>query len=239
MTSADIASVFGLLDRWRHLPTYQLERRADVFFGLFLPDVLNWHLSSRGITIDPWLVPEFPIRRDSTRRSNRVDYLALSTDRTRAFLVELKTEPTSLGNKQLDFLRCAEKRGMGKLLCDVKFIAKARDPRARRKYFHFLKALARLDLFSLPPALEERIYCSPRGVYACIDEIEIVAIPASLELVLVLPDARADVNCIEFAAFANGVESQGEIGTVFANHLRSWASNEAGSRKAGCGSSPT
>ena len=53
------------------------------------------------------------IRRDSTRRSNRVDYLALSTDRTHAFLVELKTAPTSLGNKQLAFSAVPRSGGIG------------------------------------------------------------------------------------------------------------------------------
>ena len=36
-----IERVFKLLDNWRHLPDYQLERRADIFFALFLPEVLK------------------------------------------------------------------------------------------------------------------------------------------------------------------------------------------------------
>ena len=36
-----IKRVFKLLDDWRHLPGYQFERRADIFFALFLPEVLN------------------------------------------------------------------------------------------------------------------------------------------------------------------------------------------------------
>jgi len=56
-----IASLFNRLDAWRHLPAYQLERRADIFFGLFLPDALNHHLRSRGISINPRVIPEFPL----------------------------------------------------------------------------------------------------------------------------------------------------------------------------------
>jgi hypothetical protein len=28
------AEIFSTLDRWRHLPTYQLERRADIFLAI-------------------------------------------------------------------------------------------------------------------------------------------------------------------------------------------------------------
>ena len=39
--SPTIERVFELLDKWRHLPTYWLEPRADIFFALFLPEVLR------------------------------------------------------------------------------------------------------------------------------------------------------------------------------------------------------
>lgn len=59
-----ISGLFGLLDRWRHLPDYQLERRADIFFALFLPEVLRAHFAkqNRSIEINPVLIPEFPIK---------------------------------------------------------------------------------------------------------------------------------------------------------------------------------
>ena len=36
-----VQQVFSLLDRWRHLPNYQLERRADIFFAVYLPKILE------------------------------------------------------------------------------------------------------------------------------------------------------------------------------------------------------
>lgn len=36
-----VEGVFNLLDCWRHLPAYQLERRADIIFALFLLEVLQ------------------------------------------------------------------------------------------------------------------------------------------------------------------------------------------------------
>jgi hypothetical protein len=34
-------SVFAHLDRWRHLPNYQLERRADIFFSVYSWSVVD------------------------------------------------------------------------------------------------------------------------------------------------------------------------------------------------------
>ena len=54
-----ITDLFDRLDAWRHFPNYQLERRADIFFALYLPEVLE---STLGIAINPRLAPEFPVR---------------------------------------------------------------------------------------------------------------------------------------------------------------------------------
>jgi len=36
-----IDNLFNLLDDWRTLPAYQLERRADIFFALYLDKILE------------------------------------------------------------------------------------------------------------------------------------------------------------------------------------------------------
>ena len=36
-----ISKIFDTLDDWRQLPAYQLERRADIFFGIYLEEILN------------------------------------------------------------------------------------------------------------------------------------------------------------------------------------------------------
>lgn len=44
--SPTVERAFELLDRWRHLPAYQLERRADIFFALFFAGSVGralWH----------------------------------------------------------------------------------------------------------------------------------------------------------------------------------------------------
>ena len=110
MTYPEVASVLGLLDKWSHLPAYQHERRADIFFAVFLPDVFNRHLSQRqrerqrGIAIDPRLIPEFPLKRREDNGSKKADYLAQSTEHKHAFLIELKTDSASLDKDQVPYL---------------------------------------------------------------------------------------------------------------------------------------
>ncbi|HPD48392.1 MAG TPA: hypothetical protein P5279_17685 [Anaerohalosphaeraceae bacterium] len=54
-----ISQLFDRMDAWRHLPNYQLERRADLFFSLYLPSVLE---SKFGVPVSPIVIPEFPVR---------------------------------------------------------------------------------------------------------------------------------------------------------------------------------
>ena len=86
------------LDQWRHLPAYQLERRVDVFFGLFLPEVIERRFKA------PFgkLIPEFPLHKGNTRisedcddnQSVNVDFTVFCSEPEgkRIFLVELKTD---------------------------------------------------------------------------------------------------------------------------------------------------
>ena len=124
MTYPDTNSLLDLLDRWRHFPSYSLEPRVDPFFALFLPEALNHHLRSRGIEIDSRLIPEFPIKQSETRRSDKADFFALSLDGKDAFFIELKTDGRSLRETQEEYLLKAIDRGLPKLLCDVRTLAK-------------------------------------------------------------------------------------------------------------------
>ena len=54
-----IDTLFSRMDAWRHFPNYQLERRADIFFALYLPEVLEAKLR---FAVGPELAPEFPVR---------------------------------------------------------------------------------------------------------------------------------------------------------------------------------
>ena len=78
--------VLALLDRWRHLPAYQLERPAATFFALFLPEVLKKDFK---LEEEPEIVPEFPIKKPTNHQSHNADFFAYARGCRRSFLVEL------------------------------------------------------------------------------------------------------------------------------------------------------
>ena len=148
-----IERVFDLLDEWRHLPDYQLERRADVFFALFLPEVLEKVLSKGNsqVNIKRPLIPEFPIRTDKKDKngkkykfSKKVDYFALSRDRERAFLIELKTDMKSIDEGQINFIKSTAQKEIAEIIWDV--LAIFQTTKERAKYVHLLANLSQLSL---------------------------------------------------------------------------------------------
>ena len=227
-TDATVKRVFALLDRWRHLPAYQLERRADVLFALFLPDVLQGHF---GVPINPKLIPEFPIKNQDDNQSSKVDFLALQDSpdgkrAERAFLVELKTDMASRREEQDKTLRYAERRGMKKLIIDVLEICTATNQKP--KYVHLLSLLSEVGLLDY----KEALWPVRQGYSALLKEMtEEVKRPRhwpSLEVVYVQPRVPEIPKVIDFEQFADAIERSGRVGLVFADHLRKWASLDAG-----------
>lgn len=115
-----INKLFDLLDDWRNLPGYQLERRADIFFAIYLDKIIERKF---GAKID-LVIPEFPIRKDNLPNHSRfnkkplkkpnqsfqIDYLLYSkSDIPQVFLVELKTDKNSRNEKQDWYLEEASK----------------------------------------------------------------------------------------------------------------------------------
>lgn len=82
-------TVFRHLGHWRHLPAYQLERRADVFFSVYLKEVVEEFTKT---TLEDVMIPEFPVKHDGTNQSDKVDYVLFTKDRKRVFFIELKTD---------------------------------------------------------------------------------------------------------------------------------------------------
>ena len=152
-----IEGVFGLLDRWRHLPAYQLERRADIFFALFLPEVLREFDQTKTEVLHP-IIPEFPIKKADGKQSEKADYFALSEDSKLAFIVELKTDMASRrseeGKKQEEFLNQAVKQEMKGLVDGILEIC--RKTKEKEKYVHLLWCLS-LSNLGLLEGVNERI----------------------------------------------------------------------------------
>ena len=137
-----IHHLFNLLDDWRTLPAYQLERRADIFFALYLDKILEKH---RGVKID-LIIPEFPVRLGSLpgpnphdNRSYKIDYLVYAVEQQMVFLLELKTDQRSLREKQREYLEQASEIKVSGLLEGLRAIYKATIQKV--KYNNLLKKL--------------------------------------------------------------------------------------------------
>jgi hypothetical protein len=137
-----IKKLFDLLDDWRNLPSYQLERRADIFFALYLETVLEKIL---GIKID-LIIPEFPVRvgeisekLPELNKSFKIDYLAYSIISQKVFLIELKTDQRSLRDKQDWYLERATNIKVSGLMNGIIKIYKATNQKI--KYDNLLKKL--------------------------------------------------------------------------------------------------
>ena len=241
-----VADVFGLLDEWRHLPAYGLETRVAPFFALFLREVLSARF---GVDLHSVVIPEFPLRKgtlygeSSTQRPNQsfnVDYVAFSTDDQQAYLVELKTDIDSQRSAQDKYL-CHAKRlndGFTHFVSGILEICKA--TKSRQKYVHLLHHLSNIGLVSISG---ERIYdfkklangkfwiealqsvkATARGKFKCIEVLFIQPRATKYSR-----DNKHKFVYIYFDEVADIVEQHGELGSIFANHLREWTC-PAGSR---------
>jgi hypothetical protein len=114
-----IDRLFSLLDDWRNLPAYQLERRADIFFAIYLDKIIK---SKFGYTID-FVVPEFPVRvgdisekLPDLNKSFKIDYVAVCEQMKKVYFIELKTDQTSRRDKQDWYLEKAKEINVTKLM---------------------------------------------------------------------------------------------------------------------------
>lgn len=228
VTHPTMSDFFGVLDRWRHFPAFPLEPRSEVLFALFLPGVLK---DCVGAQVKSEIIPQFPLKHESTNQSDKVDFFALSKDGDCVFLIELKTDVSSRREEQDEYLTRAANKGMGKILYDLKSIVQASTE--KRKYYHLLSALSELDLISLPDDLKSKIYPeNSRGLKSAIDEISIPNSPR-IEVVYIQPRRTCrdkpgeGHHYIYFDELADSVESKGVMGGLFAVYLRKWITDPA------------
>lgn len=220
--------VLALLGRWRHLPAYQLERRADVLFAMFLPKVLGEQFK---IDVNPLLIPEFPIKNEGDNQSKKVDFFAVQESESprQAFLIELKTDMASWREEQDEYLRDAVRGGLQKLVLDTIAICRATDERTRRKYVHLLYLLSCLNLIKY----EDALFRQRRDYLKALDKIQSQVKCRrdwpSLEVVYVQP--RLPSNIIDFCRFAEIIKEDGtDVSTRFACYLKEWTDHKAGDR---------
>lgn len=218
-------TVFRHLDTWRHLPAYQLERRADVFFSVYLKAVVEEHT---GVALEDVLLPELPIKRDliwpeiPTDKSVKVDYALFAKDRSRVFFVELKTDGNSRRDTQDDYLNKAERLGFRAVVQGIRSILLATN--AHQKYHHLADTLARLGYLALPADLEGYLRPAPRpGLTARLEQIAVTGRDAAIEVIYVQPMQTGSDRCIDFERFAKHVERHDDpFSRLFREHLLRW-----------------
>jgi hypothetical protein len=231
METAD--RVFDLLDEWRHLPDYQLERRADVFFAACLPEFLSARLK---LDIRPSLIPEFPVRIGtiyptiSSNQSCKIDYLALDSTGRHAVFVELKTDSSSRRDKQDKYLQAAKTIGLPALLDGILKIVCA--SAHKHKYCCLLRLLEKHSLVTLPSNLDAALASThfASAINACLPEVKIVAANPSIQVLYIQSIASLPEE-IGFEELASWVDAHGgALAKRFAISLRKWAAVQAGQR---------
>jgi len=214
-----VETLFSHLDRWRNFPGYQLERRADVFFSVYLKGVVEEFV---GVALGDEIIPELPLKLEKTNQSNKVDYALFAKDRSRVFFIELKTDGASRRSKQDTYLAAARRLGFRRVVEGVRNILLSTS--AHRKYHHLASALARLGYLTLPSELRSHVYPNPRsGLLSHLKRIVVAAEDPVIEVIYIQPEATDGDNCIDFARFAEHVGRHPDpFSRCFAEHLLRW-----------------
>lgn len=107
-TKQGIKKVFDQILEWKKLPSYQAERRMDIFFGIYLEKILKAKgFFDKGEQLV--IIPEFPQKawnketgkETDDNRSVKIDYLVASNEKM--YAVELKTDTKSVNVDQINY----------------------------------------------------------------------------------------------------------------------------------------
>jgi hypothetical protein len=143
-----INKLFDFLDDWRLLPSYQLERRADIYFAIHLEEILK---ASRSKLVSEHgtmgIIPEFPIlkriinNQESSNLSFKVDYAVFFENSAKFLLVELKTDMNSIDEDQYKDLLKTQQLPLRTIVDGVKTIYDGSNYKYRPKYKQLIKKL--------------------------------------------------------------------------------------------------
>ena len=230
-------SLFRLLDRWRHFPAYRLEPRVDIFFALYLRNIVASFVAEQ---IHDVLIPEFPLRRGtlwgesiaSRNASVKVDYLLTAESRANVYLLELKTDAASRRQEQDEYLVRARQIGFHSLIDGLLTILERTETRYLQKYVHLLRALEELGFVRIPPELFEFAFpVVQRGVTKWLREVENTVPEAdpTINILYLQPHPDPEQTVIDFEFCAKLIKQYDDpFSQTFATHLLRWTT-EAGS----------
>ncbi len=166
-------------------------------------------------------------------QSVKVDYCLCASDRSRIFLVELKTDLASRRGSQDEAMARAVEVGFRRIVEGVRDIVVA-DRSYQQKYHHLVAALASFGFLSLPDDLAAYLFPRPRrGLVSRLREIKVTAADIPVEVLYIQPTAGPGASCIDFEQFARHVAQHDDpLSQAFALHLRRWVV-PAGSERPG------
>lgn len=227
-----IKKVFDNLSRWRNLPNYQLERRADIFFSLYISDIVT----AKTGTPDDWVIlPEFPvpikaIYQVENNKSFKIDYLVIGPKSEKVVFIELKTDNSSRREKQDWYLEQASKAGLYKLLTDLKDVFLATD--SKKKYLHLFSMLRDMGLVNYDNALEIKVRGGLPGVSEDIERIEICdnkLTRTKPEIIYIQPLGSGE-DIVNFSDITEIIADHYDdpISHTFSKALNEWAIKKAG-----------
>ncbi len=149
-----INELFDLLNDWRNLPSYQLERRADIFFALHLEKILKCSrskLTTNNKIIG--IIPELPVlkriinKNESTNRSFKVDYAVFFENSSSFLLIELKTDMRSIDVKQYkDLKKVQQEVKLQDIIEGIETVYNRSKSKHRQKYAYLLEKLLSFGL---------------------------------------------------------------------------------------------
>lgn len=207
------------LDDWRHLPKYQLERRADLFFGLFIRKIMEERFGK----MHDLVLPEFPYNHNEANKTTvNFDYLLFSKDLSEVYVVELKTEPDSAGKDNNSYLEAVLKTNFKSIVEGLNGVIK--NTQKKQKYTYLIDKLASDEVKFVEWNTEERKqfkWCHPE----CIPKLHVLYLSPSLNKPLF-----AGAEQILFREAAEILEKTGgAVECHFATYLRRWNDVKAGS----------
>ncbi len=237
MTQSDpLSRMFTNLDRWRHFPDYQLERRADIFFSVYLAGLLE-EFTDRPMM--DMILPEFPVKLDlvcakePSGRSVKVDYVLFSQNREMVYFVELKTDQGSFDADQHKRLEAAKRVGFREILRGLTEIV--RRTNSPQKYYHLLYWLCEAGFLELPPDIEDYVYPEvKKGLKLRLDRIEVAPIDPEIQVVYILPHAMPELNCMDFPRIIGYLgRFDDDFTRLFAASLSRWQETAGAARSQG------
>jgi hypothetical protein len=211
MKNNKIVELFDLLDKWRYFPAYQLERRADIFFAIYLKQIIQ---NKFGVPIDA-IIPEFPVRVGAIidkeiNKSFKIDYLCVSQEKQIVFLVELKTDMLSRREKQDWYLKRAQEINVKGLVDGLFKIYAASNQKRKYNYlFHEMENLGWIMDFEGTISSFDRMY--------------------KMEIIYIQPEKHPDDTSSNVITYEDVIkvlkENPDEVSNRFIESLERWKVN--------------